>query len=123
MVERHSRRRVRPEIPGRCRRRRARSAAQKASVPALLRFIVSCFYSILFEQIILDKELVSNTLRTSPPFKIRESESVNTMNVQQAIADFLQHGQAVRNLSDRTIRAYQSDLSQFNVHVHDANMV
>ena len=45
------------------------------------------------------------------------------MNVQQAIADFLQHGQAVRNLSDRTIRAYQSDLSQFNVHVHDANMV
>jgi len=45
------------------------------------------------------------------------------MNVQQAIADFLQYGQAVRNLSDRTIRAYQSDLSQFNVHVHDANMV
>jgi integrase/recombinase XerC/integrase/recombinase XerD len=45
------------------------------------------------------------------------------MNVQQAIADFLQHGQAVRNLSDRTIRAYQSDLSQFNVHVNDANMV
>src|SRR5438067_2082955 len=45
------------------------------------------------------------------------------MNVQQAIADFLHHGQAVRNLSDRTIRAYQSDLSQFNVHVHDANMV
>jgi integrase/recombinase XerD len=45
------------------------------------------------------------------------------MNVQQAIADFLQHGQVERNLSDRTIRAYQSDLSQFNVHVHDANMV
>ena len=45
------------------------------------------------------------------------------MNVQQAIADFLQHGQAERNLSDRTIRAYQSDLSQFNVHVNDANMV
>ena len=45
------------------------------------------------------------------------------MNVQQAIADFLQHGQAVRNLSDRTLRAYQSDLSQFNLHVHDANMV
>src|SRR5229473_6713167 len=45
------------------------------------------------------------------------------MNVQEAIADFLQHGQAVRNLSDRTIRAYQSDLSQFNVHVNDANMV
>ena len=45
------------------------------------------------------------------------------MNVQQAIADFLQHGQAVRNLSDRTIRAYQSDLTQFDVHVDGANMV
>jgi integrase/recombinase XerD len=45
------------------------------------------------------------------------------MNVQQAIADFLQHGQAVRNLSDRTIRAYQSDLTQFHVHVDGANMV
>jgi integrase/recombinase XerD len=45
------------------------------------------------------------------------------MNVQEAIADFLQHGQAVRNLSDRTIRAYQSDLSQFHVHVDGANMV
>jgi integrase/recombinase XerD len=45
------------------------------------------------------------------------------MNVQQAIADFLQHGQAVRNLSDRTIRAYHSDLSQFHLHVSDANMV
>src|SRR5664279_3323427 len=45
------------------------------------------------------------------------------MNVQEAIADFLQHGQVVRNLSDRTIRAYQSDLSQFQVHVHGAAMV
>jgi integrase/recombinase XerC/integrase/recombinase XerD len=45
------------------------------------------------------------------------------MNVQQAIADFLQHGQSVRNLSDRTIRAYQSDLSQFHVHMPEANMV
>ncbi len=45
------------------------------------------------------------------------------MNVQQAIADFLHHGQAVRNLSDRTLRAYHSDLSQFNLHVNDANMV
>ncbi len=45
------------------------------------------------------------------------------MNVQEAIADFLQHGQAVRNLSDRTIRAYQSDLSQFHVHVDGAEMV
>ena len=45
------------------------------------------------------------------------------MNVQQAIADFLQHGQAERNLSDRTLRAYQSDLTQFHVHVDGANMV
>jgi len=45
------------------------------------------------------------------------------MNVQQAIADFLQHGQVERNLSDRTIRAYQSDLSQFHFHVSDAEMV
>ena len=45
------------------------------------------------------------------------------MNVQQAIADFLEHGQTVRNLSDRTLRAYQSDLSQFHHHVTDANMV
>ncbi|HET7434802.1 MAG TPA: tyrosine-type recombinase/integrase [Thermoanaerobaculia bacterium] len=39
------------------------------------------------------------------------------MNVQQAIAEFLQHGQSVRNLSDRTLRAYQSDLAQFENHV------
>ena len=45
------------------------------------------------------------------------------MNVQQAIAEFLQHGHAVRNLSDRTLRAYQSDLSQFNTHISDASMV
>lgn len=45
------------------------------------------------------------------------------MNVQQAIADFLHHGQAERNLSDRTIRAYHSDLSQFHLHVNDTNMV
>ncbi len=59
----------------------------------------------------------------SPPKIIESLESVNTMNVQQAIADFLQHGQAERNLSDRTLRAYHSDLSQFNLHVNDANMV
>jgi len=41
------------------------------------------------------------------------------MNVQQAIADFLQHGQTVRNLSDRTLRAYQSDLAQFHVHMSE----
>jgi integrase/recombinase XerC/integrase/recombinase XerD len=45
------------------------------------------------------------------------------MNVQQAIAEFLQHGQAVRNLSDRTLRAYHSDLSQFHTHIDDAHMV
>src|SRR6202011_885137 len=98
MPGRHPALRGRPESRGPCRRRRARSAVQRASVPALLRFIVSCFYSILFEQIILDKELVTNTLRTIPPNKIERAESVTTMNVQQAIADFLQHGQAVRNL-------------------------
>ena len=45
------------------------------------------------------------------------------MNVQEAIADFLQYGQAERNLSDRTLRAYQSDLSQFHTHVNGAHMV
>ncbi len=48
---------------------------------------------------------------------------MTTTNVQQAIADFLHHGQAERNLSDRTLRAYNSDLSQFHVHVNGANMV
>jgi integrase/recombinase XerD len=42
------------------------------------------------------------------------------MNVQQAIADFLEHGHTVRNLSDRTIRAYQSDLAQFHSHMNNA---
>src|SRR5205085_3770468 len=37
------------------------------------------------------------------------------MDVQQAIVEFLEHGQSVRNLSDRTLRAYQSDLTQFHV--------
>ena len=41
------------------------------------------------------------------------------MNVQQAIAQFLEHGQSVRNLSDRTLRAYQSDLAQFHIHLSD----
>lgn len=45
------------------------------------------------------------------------------MNVQQAINDFLQHGQSVRNLSDRTLRAYQSDLSQFHHHMDEQQMV
>lgn len=42
-----------------------------------------------------------------------------TMNVQQAIDQFLEHGQTVRNLSDRTLRAYQSDLAQFHLHMAD----
>jgi integrase/recombinase XerD len=46
-----------------------------------------------------------------------------TMNVQQAIAQFLEHGQTVRNLSDRTLRAYQSDLSQFHLHMTDTATV
>lgn len=41
------------------------------------------------------------------------------MNVQQAIDQFLEHGHTVRNLSDRTLRAYQSDLVQFHVHMSD----
>ena len=44
------------------------------------------------------------------------------MNLQQAIAEFLEHGQTVRNLSDRTLRAYQSDLSQFHHHVSDTRV-
>lgn len=38
------------------------------------------------------------------------------MNVQQAIQSFLRHGQTERNLSDRTLRAYESDLQQFQHH-------
>jgi len=45
------------------------------------------------------------------------------MNVQQAIAQFLEHGQTVRNLSDRTLRAYQSDLAQFHVQMSDTPTV
>ncbi|HUP44832.1 MAG TPA: tyrosine-type recombinase/integrase [Thermoanaerobaculia bacterium] len=44
----------------------------------------------------------------------------SSMNVQQAITEFLEHGQTVRNLSDRTLRAYHSDLSQFHLHISDA---
>jgi len=40
------------------------------------------------------------------------------MDVQQAIVEFLEHGQSVRNLSDRTLRAYQSDLTQFHVQMN-----
>lgn len=40
------------------------------------------------------------------------------MDAQQAIQQFLRHGQDERNLSDRTLRAYESDLSQFRDHVN-----
>jgi site-specific recombinase XerD len=39
------------------------------------------------------------------------------MNVQQAIASFLEHSETKRNLSQRTLRAYQSDLVQFTSQV------
>jgi integrase/recombinase XerD len=45
------------------------------------------------------------------------------MNVEQAIAQFLEHGQTVRNLSDRTLRAYHSDLAQFHLHLTDTPAV
>lgn len=45
------------------------------------------------------------------------------MNVQQAIAQFIEHGQTVRNLSDRTLRAYQSDLAQFHLHMSDTRAI
>lgn len=45
------------------------------------------------------------------------------MNVEQAIVSFLQHGQVERNLSARTLRAYESDLVQFYEHVHDTPAV
>lgn len=45
------------------------------------------------------------------------------MNVQQAITSFLQHGESERNLSSRTLRAYESDLIQFRSHVSDADAV
>ena len=39
------------------------------------------------------------------------------MKVSEAIEEFLQHGSAIRNLSDRTLRAYGSDLVQFREHL------
>lgn len=43
------------------------------------------------------------------------------MNVQLAIDNFLRYGQSSRHLSDRTIRAYQSDLEQFKAHLPSAS--
>lgn len=45
------------------------------------------------------------------------------MNVQQAIEAFLRHGQTEKNLSDRTLRAYESDLIQFRTHLPETEMV
>lgn len=39
------------------------------------------------------------------------------MDVQQAIRHFLAHGRDVRHLSERTIRAYESDLTQFGEYI------
>ena len=44
------------------------------------------------------------------------------MDAQQAIEQFLRHGQTERNLSDRTLRAYESDLTQFRDHVSVAEI-
>src|SRR5215208_2832144 len=84
-----------------------------------------CFCSIFFDvNNFLIKRRSPLILRLGPPHaKLKRPESVMTMNVQQAIAEFLEHGQSVRNLSDRTLRAYQSDLTQFNIHMSDAHMV
>src|SRR5438270_8954005 len=79
---------------------------------------------IAIGQIILDNQRPRTDTAAVPPISNKTISYVRVpMNVQEAIADFLQHGQAVRNLSDRTIRAYQSDLSQFHVHVDVAEMV
>jgi len=43
------------------------------------------------------------------------------MNVQLAIDNFLRYGQSSRHLSERTIRAYQSDLEQFQAHLPSAS--
>jgi len=86
--------------------------------------IVACGYSISMDidmnQIILDIQPPRRTLRAGQHSPKKQREGVTTtMDVQQAIAEFLQHGQAVRNLSDRTLRAYQSDLTQFHVQISE----
>lgn len=85
--------------------------------------ILSCFYSIEAGQIILDNAWPPVRLRSGPFSPNNCLSECEMMNVQQAIDEFLQHGQAVRNLSDRTLRAYHSDLSQFHHHLNDADMV
>lgn len=46
----------------------------------------------------------------------------SSMKVDEAIEQFLQHGSEVRNLSDRTIRAYESDLVQFGRKLNDTRL-
>src|SRR5438874_455055 len=58
---------------------------------------------------------------SNSPAKIHPGSDDDAMNVQEAIADFLRHGQSVRNLSDRTLRAYNSDLSQFHLQMNGEN--
>lgn len=41
------------------------------------------------------------------------------MKVEQAIRGFLDYGQTEKNLSDRTLRAYESDLFQFHSHLEE----
>ncbi len=65
----------------------------------------------------MTKNWVPVRLPLGPPQPENQREATLTMNVQQAIAQFLEHGQTVRNLSDRTLRAYQSDLAQFHLHM------
>lgn len=44
------------------------------------------------------------------------------MNVDDAIQQFLEHGSLARNLSDRTLRAYESDLVQFRERLADQKL-
>ncbi len=44
------------------------------------------------------------------------------MNAQQAIERFLRHGEVERNLSQRTLRAYESDLMQFHEHLAETEV-
>lgn len=41
------------------------------------------------------------------------------MKVEQAIRGFLDHGETERKLSDRTLKAYESDLLQFHSHLEE----
>ncbi len=43
------------------------------------------------------------------------------MNMEKAIREFLVHGESERKLSERTLRAYESDLHQFRSHISHAD--